>query len=85
LLEESPDLFNPLWINITFSFTLCVCSNFSHYLQLDDDYMADFDFSYKTVSQAFALIFAAAFFVPTFFFFILICSGLEFKVKNLGK
>ena len=85
MLEESPDLFNPLWINMTFSFVLSICSNFSKYIKLDEDFMADFDFRYKTVPDAFGLIFLSSFFIPAFFFVILLCSGLEFKMKNLGK
>lgn len=80
LLYEDPDLYNPLWINITLCFGFIIISNISKYLEVDDK--GEFHFDYSLVQKAFIMIFGLAIVVPgliiVFFYFF----GFGMSVKS---
>lgn len=78
-MYDDPDLYNPVWINMTLVFCLIVVSNISWYLKTKEN----FHFDYKVVPKAFNIIWGLAFIVPclsTLFFFIF---GFSISFKTI--
>ena len=59
-LHKSPDLFNPLWINVTLAFTLSVIGNLSAFMHSK----TEFHFRFEVVQHAFSLVFGLGILVP---------------------
>jgi hypothetical protein len=70
---------------VTLSFTLTVCSNISHYIEVDYKSKIDFNYDYETVLASFGLVFGAVIAIPSIFFAFLICGGLKLNLINYGK
>ena len=77
LIYQDPDLYNPLWLNMTLCFCLVIIGNLSKYF----DDMEKFEFDYGVVSKAFTIVFGLAFVVPVLFilFFWIFRFALSFK------
>ncbi len=70
-IYDDPDLFNPLWINVTLAFIVSVIANIVSYLYYTET--GEFHFNYRLVQQAFTMIFGLGLLVPSLiivFFFI---------------
>ncbi len=80
MLYDTPDLYNPLWIDVTLCFTLIIIGNLSTYLEASEKGKFHFDFS--LVQKGFTLVFGLAFIVPgliiLFFFFF----GFKMSFRN---
>ena len=80
ILHEDPDLYNPLWINITLCFNFIVISNLSRYFEIDNK--DDFQFDYSVVQKAFVMIFGLAVVVPGLFVLFFYFFGFPLAFKN---
>jgi hypothetical protein len=85
ILENRPDLFNPLWINSTFCFALSVGSNISHYLMTEYEEKGNYNFDYKRVVAAYGLVFSASIILPLLLFFLVVCMGMKMTLQNVCK
>lgn len=61
-----PDLFNPLWIDVTLAFVLTIVGNVNKYFYTP----GDFHFNFGVVQKSFSLVFGLAVLVP---FLITVC------------
>lgn len=78
-------MFNPLWIGVTLSITLTVCSNISHYIEMKFADKIDFNYDYETVLPSFAIVFGSGLGVPLILFCFLLCAGLKCSLENFSK
>ena len=79
-MRDEPDLFNPLWINVTWAFCLCIIINISRYIKSEARELYEFDFS--VVPSSFGMIFAFACFIPFILLFLLLVNGKARSFKD---
>ena len=68
-MYADPDLYNPLWIDMTLAFTLSVIGNIAKLMK----YTEETSFDYSLVIKAFSTVFFLALFVSLFFIIFFNC------------
>ena len=79
LLYDDPDLYNPVWINMTLVFSLIVVSNIAWYLKTKEN----FHFDYKVVPKAFNIVWGLAFIVPSLSCLMFFVFGFSMSFKTI--
>lgn len=76
-INQDPDLYNPLWINVTLCFSLIIIGNLSQYLKSSTNY----HFNFSLVHRAFMLVFGLAIFVPSLICLCFFLFGITPSIK----
>ena len=78
---EKPDLYNPVWINVTLAFCLIVSTNIIQYFSSPGNSAYKFDF--KAVGKAFSIVFGFAFFLPAILVLLFYISSSPLGLKKI--
>jgi len=79
-IYESPDLFNPLWIDVTLVFCFSVLANIASYLDAPD--RDQYHFNYYLVQKALGMIFGFALVVPLLIAGVCHTFGSAMRLKS---
>ena len=78
-IYNDPDLYNPLWINVTLCFAFSILGNISKYLTTSGDQEYAFDFS--LVQRSFSLVFGLSLIVPALIVLFFFLFGTDLNLK----
>jgi hypothetical protein len=76
-IQTNPDLYGPLWINVTLIFTIAICGNIANYLSSNGDMEWHYDFNKVGLAASTVMTYTLG--VPTalwFFFWFRGCSSM---------
>lgn len=80
-LWERPDLYNPIWINVTFCFALALAGNISEFFSSPN--RKNFHFDYPLVGKAFAMVIAMCLIIPILVYIFFCVFGINLTTKNV--
>ncbi len=80
VIYDDPDLYNPLWINVTLCFNFIIFSNLSKYLEIENK--SDWVFDFSLVQKSFIMIFGFAVIIPILFFVFFYLFGFPVSFKT---
>lgn len=80
LLYEDPDLYNPIWINVTLCFGFIIIGNIGKYFEAEDK--GEFHFDYSLVQKGFLMIFGISVVIPGMIILFFYFFGFGMSVKH---